>query len=565
MRLKRVSAGDRGRLKKTSKDIYRLMVMDSEAPLVNLVQLRVLVLLVILLAVSFAAIATLLNFPEGAARLAAFLDDSGVANISGEQLTVVAGLAVTLIAVIFLLANLRAITKLTSSLAGDAIVQGRKLAPRGKGATTSIEDVRYWFLNDPHKIATLVRETKAKECHSLLPKHVADALGKLAAGEIATGYVLAPGLFERKYAFLYAFWGWRTPRPTRLDREYKSGGSKDPHVNYFINARALRNAIKMAICFEALDVELRDETRGEMRWMWDYYTRHDYQQVPMWDEHDMPLRFRTASPHLTWSNPSKSTSEGEAPLFRAFSGLENPQNLPLELLCVRDVIAAMPEAAGDINPEAYSTEAERRAAAARALCLLATRAIKMISRRDFRTMRPILGQNAQDEPLCKRMDGRPVSLERHDVDEILSADWGVRWDPARIDWSSVSGSADTEMLEALAIFNDAINVCMRQRAHGALHSIVLSRGDVLFIDNMRCLAARFEHDVTLKMAAKRLFLLQPAEWWVRRFYGFRKSHQVKVDAHEAREEFRSEGNIAEELLSRDATNAFARHIQSADA
>jgi hypothetical protein len=63
----------------------------------------------------------------------------------------------------------------------------------------------------------------------------------------------------------------------------------------------------------------------------------------------------------------------------------------------------------------------------------------------------------------------------------------------------------------------------RHAAHGKAHSIVLKRGDVLFVDNRRTLIGRFEHHLTNGMAARKLFLKQPAEWWIRRFYGFRKT------------------------------------------
>jgi hypothetical protein len=135
----------------------------------------------------------------------------------------------------------------------------------------------------------------------------------------------------------------------------------------------------------------------------------------------------------------------------------------------------------------------------------------------------------------------------------LTADWGARWDPARIEWSSIDAAGDTDLLQAIAIFMNAINIAMRNSpgevagaghahgGHGSAHSIVLRRGDVLFVDNRRTLIGRFEHHLTDAMAFRKLFLNQPAEWWIRRFYGFRKTNRTGGAGDRDEQRFISDG------------------------
>lgn len=514
--------------------------MDKDRERVSPIQGLIFLGAIALGALVVAAATWLLVHPTGVSQKLAALFQR-LAPIEVLQVTqALIGLGL-LIAVAIFISRLKDVTERSFDAAGWIFVLSRRLNFNSAAARRNLDNVIYWLRQDPSRVAAEVADYIGESCKDVLPASVRTLLDKLADEKNPITFVLARGLFERKYALKYAEWNWRTPRPDLEDPE-KVGriARRKNSDHYFIQARAVRNAIKMSICFDALNVELRDEAAGGRWWWRDYYSKHDYQQVPLWDEHDLPLRFRTASPHLKWPDFERPDSDGELPLFRAFSGLENPQGLPLLLLELKSVIAEMPHSVAELGADsgsvAPSTE-EQRLIAARALSALAKNKVKMISRRDHKTMQPILGRDATDAPLLMRLDGGSREFSPERVDDLLNADWGARWDPARIEWSSIDAAGDTELLRAVAIFLNAINIAMRSKpgeipgaghqheGHGSAHSIVLKRGDVLFVDNRRTLVGRFEHHLTDAMALRKLFLNQPAEWWIRRFYGFRKTNR----------------------------------------
>ncbi|MDZ7629009.1 MAG: hypothetical protein U5J99_11480 [Parvularculaceae bacterium] len=531
----------RGQLKAHSNAIFRRLVMDKDRENFSGFQGLFFLAAVAIPALVIGSAIWLLAGPTGVSAWLASIAGAS-APVTATEITI--GLiAIGLVAAAALLGKrLRFLNELAFDGAGWLLVRLRRLNHRSAAAWRNINHVVYWLRHDPGRVAAEVAEYRGKRCEQLLPSNVAGALKKLSDETDPTSFVLVRGLFERKYGFKYAQWDWRTPRPDPQDPEKvgRIAGRKNSR-QYYIEARAVRNAIKMSICFDTLNVELRDEAAGGGKWMWDYYSKHDYQQVPLWDEHDLPLRFRTASPHLKWPDRERADSDGELPLFRAFSGLENPQKLPLLLLELKSVIAEMPHSAAEIGLESGAgalSEPEQRRAAARALSALAKYKVKLISRRDYKTMQPILGRDATDAPLLMRLDGGSREFSEDRVDDLLGADWGARWDPARIEWSSIDAAGDTDLLRAIAIFLNAINLAMRSKpgdvagaghahvGHGSAHSIVLKRGDVLFVDNRRTVIGRFEHHLTDMMAIRKLFLNQPAEWWIRRFYGFRKTKRA---------------------------------------
>lgn len=535
----RVCWWQRRRLKAHAKAIFRRLNMDKDREKVSPLQALLLLGALALSASLLARAVWLLMEPTGFSTWIAARVHS-VAPIEHIRVTegtiaffIIAGGA-------FLLTRLKEANESAFDAAGWLLVLNRRLNPNAAAARRNVEHVKYWLRHDPQRVSDEVTDYIGERCEDILPQKVRPLLKGLADGSDPTTFVLVRGLFEKKYAFKYAQWNWRTPRPDPGDPEKvgRIAGRKNSQ-HYYIEARAVRNAIKMAICFDALNVELRDEAAGGGRWWWDYYSKHDYQQVPLWDEHDLPLRFRTASPHLKWPESERADSDGEVPLFRAFSGLENPQRLPLLLLELKSVIAEMAHSVADIGDESAGSisEPERRQAAARALSALAKNKVKVISRRNYKTMQPILGREASDAPLLMRLDGGSREFSPDNVDELLNADWGARWDPARIEWSSIDAAGDTELLRAIAIFMNAINLAMRStpgeiagaghqhHGHGRAHSIVLGRGDVLFVDNRRTMIGRFEHHLTDQMAFRKLFFNQPSEWWIRRFYGFRRTNR----------------------------------------
>ena len=542
----------RRKLKSHSKAIFRRLIMDKDRDKISPVQALILLGVFAAAAGTIALLAWLVMEPTGLAAAIAGVLGAWVP-LQPRQITQTLMLAAAGAAAGVLMLRLRQVSEGAFDAAGWLFVFGRRLDFGSPGARRNLENVKYWLRQDPDRIAAEVEDYIGQRCGEVLPTQLREKLAKLSDDADPTTFVLARGLFERKYALNYALWAWRTPRPDPEDPEKVGRIARKKNSNhYFIEARAVRNAIKMSICFDALNVELRDEAAGGGRWWWDYYSKHDYQQVPLWDIHDLPLRFRTASPHLKWPDRERLDSDGELPLFRAFSGLENPQGLPLLLLELKSVIAELPHSVAQLGSDdggRAPPEAECRAIAARALSALAKNKVKVISRRDYKTMQPILGRDATDAPLLMRLDkgSRDFSADR--VEELLSADWGARWDPARIEWSSIDAAGDTELLRAIAIFMNAVNLAMRSKpgeiagaghqhsGHGSVRSIVLRRGDVLFVDNRRVLIGRFEHHLTNEMAMRKLFLNQPAEWWIRRFYGFRKTNRVSGPGEKVEQRF----------------------------
>jgi hypothetical protein len=345
----KVSWLQRHRLKAHSKALFRRLVMDKDRE--NISGLQALLLLGAVAAGMFfiASAAWVLLEPTGvSARLSARL--AALRPINSSEVTIALIVVFFAAAAALMSRRLKVLNERAFDVAGWLLVRFRRLNFGSSAARRNIDHVIYWLRHDPGRVAAEVADYRGGECKDLLPRNVRDSLQKLADQEDPTTFVLVRGLFERRYALKYAQWKWRTPRPDPEDPE-KVGriARRKNSKNYFIEARAVRNAIKMSICFEALNVELRDEAAGGGKWWWDYYTKHDYQQVPLWDEHDLPLRFRTASPHLKWPNYDAPDSDGELPLIRAFSGLENPQGLPLLMLELKSVIAEMPRSVADIG------------------------------------------------------------------------------------------------------------------------------------------------------------------------------------------------------------------------
>ena len=311
---------------------------------------------------------------------------------------------------------------------------------------------------------------------------------------------------------LYLASGLHRPRP-------KNGDPHHPSENYYIQARELRNAVKIGVAFDVMGAELRDEAPNEPDWVRNNYTRRDYQQTHHWDKYDVPLRFRTGGPHLRWPETGPS-SNGEMPTVRAFSAVENPAGLAIRVLPVRDVVAAMPGAVAELFPEDIgddpAEEETRRRFAARALILLARTPLHIFGKRNEKTLLSTSGHNSTDQAIVKRLDGVTPDPEVFDTDEILNADWGLRWDPNRMLISKLDPAANVGIMQAIAVVIHSVNNAMRD----ASIPIVLRRGDALFLDNLRVLAGRFEHDYTQVDFWKRVVNVRP-EWWLRSYYGFR--------------------------------------------
>ena len=424
-----------------------------------------------------------------------------------------------------------ALSEASFSFVGRSIIFARKLHPKSSSAQSSLEDVHYWLRSDGNRASTEANSITGRACGELLPADLCAGLSAMSKGDAERPFLVARRILERKYWHLYLGNWFRSPRPN-----VKGGGET---ATYYQRARALRNSIKIGICLNVLGAELRDEAMNGLRWMREHFTKRDYQQSPYWDEYDIALRFRTSGPHLRWPRSTEPMSDGEIPTYRIISCIENPCNFAVYVLRVRDIIDALPETLREFGDgfegDDETAIAHRRATAARALCLLANTPLAVFGKRDEYSLLARVGRDAVDESIVRRLDGGSTDIDSMDVDDVLGADWGMRWDPNRIILSRLNPSSDSRVMSAIALLTHGINNSMRTRAK----PVRLKRGDVIFLDNMRAIAGRYEHDYS-RIALWKRALNVPAEWWLRGFYGFRISHQGASDAEDVRARFGQE-------------------------
>jgi len=288
------------------------------------------------------------------------------------------------------------------------------------------------------------------------------------------------------------------------------------NANYRRKMRRLRNAVKFAAVYNAIGAYIRDERPNEPNWFRDLYTQPRNQHLGFWDKHDLPPRFRTASPHMFWPDGGASNPNERGPVIRGFECVENPGRLPMHVLTVDDLIACMPEAA-DILPEISddADDDERRAAAGSVLQRLGTVTLPTFSKRRTKDLTQEMVQNDRKESILRRRDGRPAS-EAADPADLLDMQWIMRFDPNRLVLSQLNPNDADRILLDLAVLMRAIWIAMSTRAS----RVVLRRGDAMFIDNQRALVARLEPDFRDLPRRARLGLA-PATWWLRGYLGFR--------------------------------------------
>jgi hypothetical protein len=519
----KINARERRQLKALTHEVFARLVVDRETDNVNDVQDFTLtsgLILIVMICVS-ASIWAVQKFDLASKVEKAFPELEGF------------GLAATILLPLFAFGILAMLLRPTFSKTsfntiGRWIVRARRLRPGSVVASSSLDDIHYWMRSDGNRAAVEVLACTGTKCVQTLPKAFSNALVAMKRAEAPKPFVIARGLLEKKYAHLYLANGLHSKRPDGRDGEETA--------NYYQRARTLRNAIKIAIAFDVLDAELRDEAPNGHHWLREYYTKFDYQHVPFWDLYDIVVRFRTSTPHMRWPNSQKPSSDGEVPLFRAITCIENPCQLDMRIVSVRDVIGAMPDTLAEFGEEYESNEpdivAMRREQAARAICLLANSPVSVFGKRDEYTLQPQMGREAVDEALIRRLDGKTANADDMDVEEILEADWGIRWDPNRVILSKLNPSSDSKLMRAIALLMQAISNTMRNKSE----SLILSRGDAVFIDNLRSLVGRFEPNFA-KIAWWKRTLGFPAEWWLQGFYGFRRAQYDASDKEHLRARF----------------------------
>ncbi|MBY0423502.1 MAG: hypothetical protein K2Q06_14440, partial [Parvularculaceae bacterium] len=153
-----------------------------------------------------------------------------------------------------------------------------------------LETVEEWLRSNPGKPAKEVEQRFGATVDRVLPRKLTDALAHIKGREKGKlDYIFFSGLFERKYKAAYGLDWFRSRRPNEAPGGY---------ANYYVQARILRNAIKTNLIFQFIGADLRDETPDGDHWKREYFTLPEGQQLTLWDEHDLPTRFRTFGPHL---------------------------------------------------------------------------------------------------------------------------------------------------------------------------------------------------------------------------------------------------------------------------
>ncbi len=507
---------ERTALRALSHRVYDEMVVEQEATTVNrLENFAQAIIVALIVCVSGGAILLL----QGSSVREALYDW-----LNGDAPALIMNVIVGALGVLGLAAIVVAIN-LTSGrtyrLAGRLVVYIRRRFPlQSHGRERNIEFVRYWLRSDPRWIAGKAEELfGGRTIEKALPAKVRAPLERLRDQGAEDPVLILRSLLERKYKALYIASWFRSPR----DDEPRGGAG----ASYFALAREYRNAIKVSMLLDVLGADLRGEFQADPLWNREYFTQSGKQQMPLWDDHDLPLRLRTFAPHLKAPNPSEASSDGEAPIYLAIATIENPLEQPVFILKLKDAIAAMPDAvvSFELDAETEHTDeaARQRRIAALAVRTLATTPVKMVGKRDHQNLRPSGGRNVADAPLLELLSREQrLGAPEIDSDAWLGADWGIRWDPNRINFAALDPVSNAEIMRALALFIEALDIA----AQRAEQRIVVRRGDVLIMDNRRALLRRREQDFYTDPKPWKLLIRMPPQWWLRGFYGFRRSVAV---------------------------------------
>ncbi|MBY0421851.1 MAG: hypothetical protein K2Q06_06070, partial [Parvularculaceae bacterium] len=201
-------------------------------------------------------------------------------------------------------------------------------------------------------------------------------------------------------------------------------------------------------------------------------------------------------------------SVGEAPTFVAIEGVENPLQIPLFLLSLDEIEEAMALVAPTVVGPSKMTEEQAKRARDTAIATLLRTPVPMFAKKDRKTLRALGGVDAPEIPVMRENAG---------VREI-------RWDPNRILWERLDPASNADVLQALALVIAAVDYCSTNEGEGPrARRMVLSRGDLLIVDNQRTLICRREADFYGERRRLKLAAGLPPQWWLRGFYGFRST------------------------------------------
>lgn len=500
------SFGDRRRMKRITRRVYNRLIIESPRFNRDADQVQNIVLgvggLIVISALS-AATGPL------AVRAATILRDSGwcpepvmgvVDYIAANPWIAAVAIALALIAFF-----MRGISAVFFERSGDSLIWVRKFFGARPTKNQLLEIVETWLRRQPEKVCDAHELLFKKPPEQLLPKKLARHLLSHSGENVGPPAMVIRHFAEKKYWWLYMTSWFSTPE----DSTYGS----DP--KYFRNARGLRNAIRINLVFDVLGAELRDDIPAGNNWRRNYVTGNQNQYTSLFDPYDIHLRFRSSAAHYRWPDGSRPSSEREMATFRVVMAIENPMRSPIFLISAKDIIDAFPDAVSQLYADSAIEDdlpnAQREARVAEAIDILQRRDVPMYGKRDRASLRTTAEGGTVPEPVL-----RNLNQLREDADgDAAPPDWAIRWDPNIIEWSTIVDPGG-EIFRSLAILVRAIEI-----AGARATPVHLGRGDVLVLDNLRCLVSRREWN-NVHPWAKQVVNF-PERWWMRGHYGFRKS------------------------------------------
>ncbi|NNU17621.1 hypothetical protein HK107_14915 [Parvularcula sp. ZS-1/3] len=332
----------------------------------------------------------------------------------------------------------------------------------------------------------------SEDGYDVLPKKLQAAADEMREGDAPV--VCMREVFERKLKSEYLFKGLQSSRDPAAYQD-----------RYFIQSRAARNGIRASLLFNALGCELRDEIPTGDQWRRAKHTDHQAQLTTIRDNHDVTLRFRTGAPHYRWPDERQEKSQGETAPFLLYTAIENPVHISLFVTTVAQIIEKLPEAIRWQFDEEELSDDDVEAEVTAVLKLLSETDIEMFGKWDEKTLRQRSEVALIPQPVLKNLSGDPAN-----------PDWGLRWDPNRLDWSQFLGT-DGAIRRAFAGLIKAIDL-----ANSEAEEVTLTRGDALLVDNLRAMVRRRELGPEGAPYENSLFDY-PEAWWLNVYYGFRKS------------------------------------------
>jgi len=509
----KVRLGVRRSLKRHAHRVYSRMASmspDATARVNDLENFFNLIIAVVFLVLVIVALTL------GLAMREAWMPQAAAAAFENESLRLLAPVAAGFVlTVIFYFTVLQALSRGIFETSGNLLLTWAKLANGGQQQKV-LAEIEDWFRTRPSYAIDAFHNCYQSAPERVVDRQIVTALKTLKHLGGAAEAVLLRGALERRYGLLYLAAGLNSPRP----------GDPRHLRSYFRRARSIRNAIKVSLMYDLIGAELRDEVLPSESWRRHYVSSPRRQITSLFDSGDVSLRFRTAAPHYGWPSRTAPNSIAETAIVRAITCVENPARMPLILLAVKDVLKAFPEVIREFFPDCR--EGAPGAAQARARRLeevllgLQETGVHIYGKWKKETLQPLNAYDSSNQAVLRDLSVDREADEETETTRQLThstetdADWGLKWDPNRLNMSSLLDDGRTRM--PFAVLIEAIE--RARESHG--QEVVLKRGDLLIVDNLRCLIARYETDPADQPWWQNVMGVRQA-WWLTGYYGFRKA------------------------------------------